>query len=112
MGIGPGLLGVNALELLWRVAVIPVTLGEVVAGSNQPPLTPSALIHEELLAKLLLMCHIRSCSASVCGGNKGSTVSGSRLQGGTFLLDRRELTPERRRAEYQRPTAATREADV
>lgn len=71
-------------------------MGKVVAGSNRQPLTPSALMHGELLAKLLLMCDIQSWSASVCGGNKGSTVSGSRLQGGTFLLDRRELTPERR----------------
>lgn len=45
------------------------------------------------------MCEIPSLSASVCGGNKGPTESGSCVQGGTFLLqDRWEITPELERA--------------
>lgn len=53
------------------------TVGKAVAGGNRQPLAPPGPTQQELLAER--MCDIQSRSASVCGGNKGSTVSGSRL---------------------------------
>lgn len=86
--------------LSFGLAVIPVILWEWWSPGASGSSDGLALIDVKFVENLLLMCEIQSLSASVRGGNKGPTVSGRRVQGGTFLLqDRWEITPELERAE-------------